>query len=284
MLDGMPRHAWAACAVALCLAACAGPAVSFPNATPASPLAIPAAEVRPEGSGPFPAVVLMHGCHGVSGSTRQWAGWFREHGYVALIVDSWLPRGIRDGCVPGPDISSTERFDDAMGALRWLQSRPYVDGRHVGIIGWSNGGVFALAAVNGPSLARARARGVALPEPGFAASVAVYPGGCYSLVDERVVRPLLLLIGAADDWTLPSECVRMVEAMRGRGADATIVLYPGAVHYFDVVGQPRVVLPEVENRNKPGDCCGATVGYDPDAAADAHRRVEAFFGRHLGGR
>jgi len=258
--------------------------VSFPNATPASPLVIPAAEVRPEGPGPFPAVVLMHGCHGVSGSTRQWAGWFREHGYVALIVDSWLPRGIRDGCRPGPDISSTERFDDAMGALRWLQSRPYVDGRHVGIIGWSNGGVFALAAVNGPSLDRARARGVALPEPGFAASVAVYPGGCYSLVDERVVRPLLLLIGAADDWTLPSECVRMVEAMRGRGADATIVLYPGAVHYFDVVGQPRVVLPEVENRNKPGDCCGATVGYDPDADADAHRRVEAFFGRHLGGR
>jgi dienelactone hydrolase len=112
----------------------------------------------------------------------------------------------------------------------------------------------------------------------------MYPGGCYSLVNERVVRPLLLLVGDADDWTLPSECARMVEAMRARGAEATIVLYPGAVHYFDVAGQPRVVLPEVENRNKPGGCCGATVGYDPAADADARGRIEAFFARHLGAR
>jgi hypothetical protein len=54
------------------------------------------------------------------------------------------------------------------------------------------------------------------------------------------------------------------------------------VHYFDVVGQPRVVLPEVENRNKPNHCCGATVGYDAAADADAHVRVEAFLRRHLG--
>jgi dienelactone hydrolase len=278
----MPRHAWVALVAAVLLAACAGPAVSFPNATPGAPLTIPAAEVRPEGDGPFPAVVLMHGCHGISASTRDWAQWFRAHGYVALIVDSWAPRRIRDGCVPGPDISSTERFDDAVGALRWLHARPYVDRRRVGVIGWSNGGVFALALVNGPSLERARVRGVQMPGPGFTASVAMYPGGCYSLVNETVVRPLLLLIGDADDWTLPSECARMVEAMRGRGADAAMVLYPGAVHYFDVVGQPRVVLHEVENRNKPGGCCGATVGYDASADADAHRRVEEFFGRHLG--
>lgn len=284
MLDGMPRHAWVAFAASVLLAACAGPAVSFPNATPAAPRTIPAAQVRPDGAGPFPAVVLMHGCHGVSRSTREWAGWFRARGYVALIVDSWASRDVADGCVPGPELPSTERFDDAVGALRWLHARRYVDHRRVGIMGWSNGGVFAMAAVNGPSLERARARGVLVPDPGFAASVAVYPGGCYSLVNERVVRPLLVLIGDADDWTLPGECARMVEAMRGRGADASIVFYPGAVHYFDVVGQARAVLPEVENRNKPGGCCGATVGYDASADADARRRVEAFFGRHLGRR
>jgi dienelactone hydrolase len=280
----MPRHALVALAASVLLAGCARPAVSFPNATPGAPRGIVGYEARPPGHGPFPAVVLMHGCHGVSSSTRDWARWLREHGYVAFIVDSWAPRDIRDGCVPGPDIPNTERFDDAVGALRWLHSRAYVDRRRVGIMGWSNGGVFALAAVNGPSLERARRRGVLVPEPGFAASVAVYPGGCYSLVHEQVVRPLLVLIGDADDWTLPDECARMVEAMRGRGADATLVLYPGAVHYFDVVGQPRTVLPEVENRNKPGGCCGATVGYDADADADAHGRVAAFFGRHLDGR
>jgi dienelactone hydrolase len=281
----MPRHAWAVLAASVLLAGCVRSTVSFsfPNATPGQPRTVPAVEARPDGAGPFPAVVLMHGCHGVSASTRQWAGWFRERGYVAVIVDSWAARGItkETGCVPGDDIPSTERFDDAVGALRWLHTRPYVDARHIGAIGWSNGGVFSMALINGPSLERARRRGVELPPPGVVASVAMYPGGCYSLVDEQVVHPLLLLIGDADDWTLPSECRRMVQAMRGRGADATIVLYPGAVHYFDVEGQPRVVLPEVENRNKPGGCCGATVGFDAAASADAHRRVEEFFARHL---
>jgi dienelactone hydrolase len=70
--------------------------------------------------------------------------------------------------------------------------------------------------------------------------------------------------------------------MRARGADATLVLYPGAVHYFDVEGQARTFLPEVVNRNKPGGCCGATVGYDAAAAADAHRRIAEFFRAHLG--
>jgi len=281
----MPRHAWAVLTASVLLAGCASKSlVFFPNATPGAPVTVAAYETRPPGTGPFPALVLLHGCHGVSASNRQWARWFRDHGYVALIVDSWGARGIKDGCVPGDDIPNTERFNDAVGALRWLHSRPYVDRGHVGAIGWSNGGVFAMAVVNGPSLERARRRGVELPPPGFAASVAMYPGGCYSLVNEQVVRPLLVLIGDADDWTLPSECVRMVEAMRSRGAAATIVLYAGAVHYFDVEGQRRVVLPEVENRNKPNSCCGATVGFDAAANADAHRRIEEFFGRHLGGR
>jgi len=141
--------------------------------------------------------------------------------------------------------------------------------------------VFAIALVNGPSLERQRRRGVVLPEPGFRASVGVYPGGCYSLVDELVTRPLLVLLGDADDWTIPGPCVAMVDAMRQRGADARIVLYPQAYHYFDVIGQPRAYLPEVGNRNKPNECCGATVAFDAWAFADARRRVAEFFGYHL---
>jgi dienelactone hydrolase len=124
---------------------------------------------------------------------------------------------------------------------------------------------------------------VQIPEPGFRAAVGVYPGGCFSLVNERSVRPLLLLIGADDDWTLASECVQLAEAQRAKGADVTLVVYPGAVHYFDVKGQPRAWIADVENRNRPNKCCGATVGYDAAADADAHRRVAEFFGRHLGG-
>ena len=265
------------------LPACASAAVSFSNVTPGAPLRISAQEFRPLGPGRFPAVVLMHGCHGVSASNRGWGTWFSERGYVALLVDSWTPRRITEGCTPGEELPSTARFDDAIGALRWLHARPYVDRERVGIIGWSNGGVFAMAAVNGPTFERTRQRGVEIPEPGFRAAVGVYPGGCFSLVDERSVRPLLLLIGGDDDWTLASECVELADKQRAKGADVTLVVYPGAVHYFDVTGQPRAWLPDVENRNRPNKCCGATVGYDAAADADAHRRVAEFFGRHLGG-
>lgn len=278
----MLRTAGAALAASLLAAGCATSAVRFPNATPSAARVVPGWLTRPAGPGPFPAVILLHGCHGVSASTHEWARWLRDLGYVALIVDSWAARGMREGCSPqSPDLPNTERFDDAVGALRFLHTRPEVDRERVGVIGWSNGGVFAMALVNGPSHERARRRGVTLPEPGVRAAVAVYPGGCFSLVAERAVRPLLLLMGDADDWTPPRRCVEMVEAMRGRGADVSIVLYPGAVHYFDVEGQARTYLPDVVNREKPGGCCGATVGYDRRAAADARRRVAEFFGYHL---
>jgi dienelactone hydrolase len=74
----------------------------------------------------------------------------------------------------------------------------------------------------------------------------------------------------------------MVDAMRSRGSDASIVIYPGAYHYFDVEGQRLEVLAEVENESKPGGH-GATVSYQPAAAATAYRQVEAFFARHLKG-
>jgi dienelactone hydrolase len=138
-----------------------------------------------------------------------------------------------------------------------------------------------MAAVNGPSLERAKARGVVVPEPGFAAAIGIYPGGCDSLTRERAVRPLLVLIGEADDWIRAATCLHMVEAMRAKGADVSIDVFPGAYHYFDFVGQALTVLPHVGNDNKPGGCCGATVAYDAAAFAAARRRVGEFFGYHL---
>jgi dienelactone hydrolase len=269
-------------AVALVLAGCATVGVQFDNATPGRPLRVVATEYAPTGDGPFPAVIAMHGCGGVSKAVHAWGRFLRDHGYVALIVDSWSSRGLGDNCdASAVDVPNTERFDDMVGALRWLHGRPYVDGHRIGTMGWSNGGVFAMASVNGPSLERARARGVVMPPPGVRAAIAFYPGGCFSLIKEQAVHPLLVLLGDADDWTIPAPCVEMVEAMRRHGADATIVLYPGAYHYFDDPDQPRTVLANVANRNKPGGCCGATVSYDPEAFADSRRRVLEFFGYHL---
>jgi dienelactone hydrolase len=188
---------------------------------------------------------------------------------------------VKGDCRTGPDEPPiTARFDDAFGALRYLQAQPFVRGDRVGAMGWSQGGVYAMSVVNGPSLTRAVARGVRLPAIGFAAAIGIYPGGCKSLVGERAVRPLLVLIGGADDWTPAAVCREMVDAMRARGSDVSIVVYPGAYHYFDVEGLERTELSEVENELKPGGH-GATVAYQAAADTDAHRQVEVFFARHL---
>lgn len=271
----------AATLLAGCAAHTARHTVRFPNATPGAPAAIEATMVRPAGPGPFPAVVQLHGCAGVEAQSFRWARWLADRGYVALVVDSFGPRRIKGDCRSGPDDPPiTARLDDAFGALRYLQSQAYVRADRVAAIGWSQGGVYAMAVINGPSLERARRRGVALPATGFAAGIGVYPGGCFSLVKETVIRPLLVLIGEADDWTPAAECREMVEAMRSRGADATIVTYPGAYHYFDVEGQRREVLAQVENDDRAGGF-GATVSYQAEAAVDARGRIEAFLARHL---
>ena len=150
----------------------------------------------------------------------------------------------------------------------------------VASFGWSQGGLFAMSVINGPTLERARARGVALPRAGYAAAIAMYPGGCRDYAKELVIRPLLLLIAGADNWTPPQYCREMATAMKARGADVTLVEYPGAYHYFDVVGQKKEVLKDIEQPFTPGTF-GVTIAYDAQAAADAVGQIEAFLARTL---
>lgn len=262
------------------MAGCAGK-IAFDNVTPGTPQRIEGKLYKPDGRGPFPALVLLHGCQGVVRQTQTWAHWLRERGYVALVTDSFGPRNDPADCKGGDDSGpSTARFDDAIGALRYLQAQPFVIPDRVASFGWSQGGLFAMSVINGPTLERARARGVTLPRAGYAAAIAMYPGGCEAYVKELVIRPLLLLIGGADNWTPPQYCREMAAAMKARGADVTLVEYPGAYHYFDVVGQKKEVLKDIEQPYTPGTF-GVTVAYDPAAAADASRRLEDFLTRTL---
>lgn len=259
--------------------------ISFESATPKDPDRVEGRLYKPDGSGPFPALVLLHGCQGVSAQVKDWARWLADRGYVAFVVDSFGPRHEPADCKPddgSPGSPVTERFDDAIGALKYLQAQPFVIPERVASFGWSQGGVFAISVINGPTLERARARGVALPRVGYAAAVAMYPGGCRDYTTELVIRPLLLLIAGSDDWTPPRYCREMAASMKARGADVTLVEYPGAYHYFDVVGQQKTVLKEIEQPFNLGTY-GVTVAYDADAATDAHRQVETFLARVLKG-
>ena len=88
-------------------AAAASESVNFPSAPrqAGSVVQLSGYLYRPDGPGPFPAVVMLHGCSGLmthsgkmQANARFWAEHLRDHGYVALLVDSFTARGIDEVC------------------------------------------------------------------------------------------------------------------------------------------------------------------------------------------
>jgi carboxymethylenebutenolidase len=103
----------------------------------------------PDGSGPFPALVIVHEWNGLVDRVRQVADDLAAEGYVTLAVDLF------DGRVgSSPDenralVSEVQSNYEKMvanmnAAVAYLRSRPDVTGR-VGAMGWCFGGGIALS-------------------------------------------------------------------------------------------------------------------------------------------
>ena len=241
---------------------------------------IPVSVSKPDGPGPFPAVVIMHDCSGLgptsSGAPGRWATELVTRGYVVVIPDSFSTRGLPGGICTVPlsqrraNVSPERRAGDAYGALAYAHSLPYVGGRRVGLMGGSHGGSTTVAAMLAPAGDK--------PD-GFAAAVALYPRCDLHAGVYRPVAPLLILIGEKDDWTPAEPCRQLAADARAAGQPVTIKVYPGAHHSFDSPNRVRYVAARV-NPNAPGGR-GATTGGDPAAWADAIRQVATFFEEHL---
>ncbi len=192
---------------------------------------------RPAGKGPFPAIVALHGCSGLL--TKQgklnarfldWGKRLSGLGYLVLFPDSFNPRGIPEACTRKNRSGFSphkERVDDTYSALRWLQSQPFVVRDRVALMGWSNGGVTLLSAVDA-SLKKDASED-------FRTAIAFYPG-CTSFSKNmnwlpRI--PLTILIGDADDWTPAAPCCAITARAQRAGINAEIVVFPKAYHDFD---------------------------------------------------
>jgi dienelactone hydrolase len=243
-------------------------AVTFDSLT-IPPVELTALLYRPDGPGPFPAVVLLHGCSGIIRTEFGWASEIQKMGYAALIVDSFRPRGHTEICTDFRRVTRRERVLDAYGALRWLRAQPFVDRRRIAVAGWSNGAFAVLQVIDA-----ARER----PAGEFRAAIAVYPD-CRFDRTTRFYAPLLILIGGRDDWTPAASCRELVASPDARPAPVLLHVYLEAYHSFDNPSAARQYLPNVENANKPGG--GATIGYDPLAYAAAIVRVRDFLAEYL---
>ena len=221
----------------------------------------------PPDDGPFPAVVLMHGCGGLTGAVKEGldahAAALNEAGFAALILDSFGSRDLAGGQVcENVDQLVRQRHArraDAAGAHAFLAARADIDGTNIFLMGQSNGaGTTVLAAQ--PSFAAATGTDVQ-----FRAIAAFYPW-CGSFDSYRLTTPLLILAGSADDWTPPKSCLGRVGKMQG--ATYSVEVYDGATHSFD--------LP-IERQTYAGQ----TVAGDPTAAHSARTRMIAFFRENM---
>ena len=112
---------------------CAARHVPFPEAP--RPGSVYHSLQKPDGAGPFPAVVLLHTCGGLQQHVLEWSVRLRDHGYVAIVLDSFTPRGERSVC-GNWRVSLDEVAADAYAALAHLRAQPSVDARRIGVMGF----------------------------------------------------------------------------------------------------------------------------------------------------
>lgn len=253
-------------------------------------LVLDAALVRPPRVTNLPAVVALHGCGGPYASRDgSWAKELAAKGHIVLLPDSFGSRGLGPQCrVKQRTISpARERREDAIAAATWLAAQPGVPAGGIALVGWSNGGSTVLATarlgtpqgahVGAPLGVRGSAAGpMALPSGLFARFVAFYPGCTGTARDTswQPAAPMLILIGAKDDWTPAEPCHQVADRFPERinANPVVMVTYPDAYHDFDTPDRPLRLLTGLATAQGGQAHAGTNVA----ARDDALVRVPAF--------
>jgi dienelactone hydrolase len=213
---------------------------------------------KPEGEGPFPAVVLLHTCGGLkSHVTQDWPNFLTDLGYVVLTVDSFGPRWLNScGQLIGWKILQAE---DAFGALEYLATLPAVNPDRIGVMGFSAGAI----AINSVLANQMKTDS---DKNSFRAAIAMY-GHCRELFNyyENSV-PLLEIMGEYDTQNTPS-CIDAGKNFPG----LKVEVLPGAHHAFDNFGASGTT-------GRGGSC----MQYSESATQRARKLTKEFFSKYLG--
>lgn len=207
---------------------------------------------KPDGKGPFPAVVLLHTCGGIRPHVSEdWPSFLTRHGFATLTVDTFGSRGA-GRCPEAKSLGRLPMWRDAYGALDYLANRHDIDGDRIAVMGFSLGAnAVEMIASNGYKSGENR---------NFRAGIAVY-GKCNFF--NVTSFPVPEIIGDQDKNS--SNC----PARRLSGV--SIAILKGAYHAFDQ-SQHRLM------RVVSG---GHNAIYDSDATEKAQALTLSHFQEHL---
>jgi carboxymethylenebutenolidase len=218
----------------------------------------------PPGTGPFPAVVMIHEAFGLDDMTRRHADRLASAGYLTLALDLFSDGGPRR-CLVSTMRSmlkgSGRPFTDLSTARRWLATSPMSTGK-TGVIGFCMGGSFALL----------------VARDGFDAASVNYgrlPGKQQEDLEDalRGACPIVANFGARDT-TLKGAAERLETALTNLGIEHSVKEFPTAGHAFlnETDLGPAILRPLMRVMG---------IGPDPEAAPEAWQRIVDHFARYL---
>lgn len=205
---------------------------------------------------PMPAVVLLHSNAGIVGVGEFYARALNAAGIATLEVDSFTPRGIRNGNDRNAPVLC-DRLQDAWGALVYLAKDGRFNPKQIGLAGFSSGGAVSIMAGMGVRPARLAQENESLPkELVYSAHFALYPA-CANIMDDHqrirswinpgrpqnwgsTGKPIHIVSGTIDDFDFDpqTDCLRMGKEFPDIANQLTVRMVDGATHAFDWPNPP----------------------------------------------
>ncbi len=209
---------------------------------------------KPDGKGPFPALIAVHEWWGLNDWVKQQASELADQGYLTLAIDLY-----RGQVATTPEeahelmrgVPEDRAARDLHAAMEFLESERDVDKKRIGSIGWCMGGGYSLD--------------LALTEPTLKAAVINYGHLATDPQSIDKIHAAVLGIFGAQDRGIPVDSVKKFEGqLKQDGKRVEIFIYPDAGHAF-------------ENPNNES-------GYRINDAADAWQHTLKFLQTNLKGK